>query len=228
MDGCAGRSLVLALVPAKAEAGFCGVARYSCCAPCCQMQCHTVMKTVRCIEYEQQAVHLLQNVLGPSLRRSGHQLREVRSRDPHPREFATRSASRVGNEDALLHGVQAVLGNQDPRDLLHGLQAVLGNQDALLHGVQAVLGKPQQGSLLHGLQAVWETKTRCYTVCKPCWETKTRTLHGLQAVLGNQDPRRSATRSASRAGKTSTRCYTVCKPCWETKTREICYNVRCR
>ena len=37
---------------------------------------------------------------------------------------------------------------------------------------------------------VWETKTRCYTVCKPVWETKTKEI-----------------------------CYTVCKPVWETKTR---------
>ncbi len=44
----------LVLVPATAQAGFCGVARYSCCEPCCQMEYHTVMKTVHCIEYEQQ------------------------------------------------------------------------------------------------------------------------------------------------------------------------------
>ena len=47
-------ALALALVPAKAQAGFCGIARYSCCEPCCQMETHTVMKTVHCIEYEQQ------------------------------------------------------------------------------------------------------------------------------------------------------------------------------
>ncbi len=40
----------------------------------------------------------------------------------------------------------------------------------------------------------WETKTRTYTVCKPCWETKSREI-----------------------------CYTVCKPCWEEKTG--CYTV---
>ena len=49
-------ALALALVPAETNAGWCGLARYSCCRPCCQMQCHTVMKTVRCIEYEQQQV----------------------------------------------------------------------------------------------------------------------------------------------------------------------------
>ena len=60
-------AIALALVPAKANAGFCGVARYSCCAPCCQMQCHTVMKTVHCIEYEQQGIHMLQDVLGSGM-----------------------------------------------------------------------------------------------------------------------------------------------------------------
>ena len=49
-------ALALTLVPDQADAGFCGAARYSCCAPCCQMRCHTVMKTVRCIEYDQQQV----------------------------------------------------------------------------------------------------------------------------------------------------------------------------
>ena len=31
-------ALALALIPAKAQAGFCGIARYSCCDPCCQME----------------------------------------------------------------------------------------------------------------------------------------------------------------------------------------------
>ena len=207
---------VLTLVPAKAEAGFCGVARYSCCAPCCQMQCHTVMKTVRCVEYEQQERHLLQNVLGPSLRRSGDQLRQVRPRDP-------------------LEG-----------SLLHGLQAGLGNQDPLLHGLQAGVGNPTREICYTVCKPVWETKTRCYTVCKPVWETtakksatrsasrcgkrKTRCYTVCKPVWETRTRcytvckpvwetrlEKSATRSASRCGKTQTRCYTVCKPVWETR-----------
>ncbi|HEX3600548.1 MAG TPA: hypothetical protein VHU84_10425, partial [Lacipirellulaceae bacterium] len=43
---------VLSLAPAQANAGYCGVARYSCCG--CQMQDHTCMKTVHCMEYTQE------------------------------------------------------------------------------------------------------------------------------------------------------------------------------
>ena len=220
---------LLTLVPAKAEAGFCGVARYSCCAPCCQMQCHTVMKTVRCVEYEQQECHMLQDVLGPGVRRSGDQLRQVRPRDPHEEKSATRSASRcwetktrcytvckpvLGNQarkEICYTVCKPVLGNQDP--LLHGVQAGLGNQDRrLLHGVQAGLGN--QDPLLHGLQAGLGNQDPHATRCASrCWETRTEgdLLHGVQAGAGKPAP--AATRCASR--------------CWEDPTRvKICYHVR--
>jgi hypothetical protein len=48
--------LALAFVPAQANAWFFGAARYNCCAPCCHQHCHTVMKTVKCVEYEKQEV----------------------------------------------------------------------------------------------------------------------------------------------------------------------------
>ena len=83
---------------------------------------------------------------------------------------------------------------------------------------------------------VWETKTRCYTVCKPVWETTEGSLlHGLQAGVGNQDPLlhrlqaglgnqdRDCYTVCKPVWETKTRCYTVCKPVWETKTR--CYTV---
>ena len=152
---------MLSLVPAKAEAGFCGVARYSCCAPCCQMQCHTVMKTVRCIEYEQQEVTCYKTCW-----------------------------ERVC-EDRVINCVKYVPETRTERSLLHGLQAGLGNQDPLLHGVQASAGKPRPArSATRCASRCWETKTRCYTVCKPVWETTDKQV-----------------------------CYTVCKPVWETKTR---------
>ena len=40
----------------NAEAGYCGAARFRCCAPACDagQQCHTVMRTVRQTVYEPQ------------------------------------------------------------------------------------------------------------------------------------------------------------------------------
>ncbi len=193
---------VLSLVPAKAEAGFCGVARYSCCAPCCQMQCHTVMKTVRCIEYEQQECHLLQNVLGPGMRRPGDQLRQVRPRDPHDAKFATRSASRSGKPRPAATRSASRSGKPRPARSATRSASRSGKPSTRCYTVcKPVLGKPQQGDLLHGLQAGLGNQDPL--------------LHGLQAGLGNQDPH--ATRCASRCGKParSEICYTVCKPVWE-------------
>ena len=78
-----------------------------------------------------------------------------------------------------------------------------------------------------------------YTVCKPVWETRVRTLqlHDLQAGLGDLHRRTTATRSASRCTRprreihytvckpcrdcTKNYCYTVCKPVYETSTQEL-------
>src|SRR3954462_302616 len=143
-------ALTLALIPAKAQAGFCGIARYSCCEPCCQMETHTVMKTVHCMEYEQQ-------------------------------EFTCYKTcwDRVC-EDRIINCVKYV-------------------PETHTREVCYTVCKP-----------CWETKTRNYTVCKPCWETKTREI--CYTVC-------------KPCWETKTREYTVCKPCWETKSREICYNV---
>ena len=225
--------LALLLAAVEANAGYCGCARYCCCAPCCQMECHTVMKTVHCMEYEQQQItcyktcwdrvceeHIVNcvkyvpetrtreecytvckprwetktcnytvckpccetktreicytvckpgwetktccyTVCKPVLRDQDprHLLHGLQAGAGKPRLATTRSASRRGKpRPALLHDLQAGLGNQDPRHLLHGLQAVLGNQDLQLHGLRAGVGNQD-------LQ-----------------------LHDLQASLGNQDP----------------------------------------
>ena len=50
-------------------------------------------------------------------------------------------------------------------------------------------------------------------MCKPVWETKTQgdLLHGLQAGVGDQDPRRFATRCASRCMRPREKvCHTRC------------------
>ncbi len=65
-------AFILALVSVDtADAGWCGAARYRCCATCCdtcgypavKQQCHTVMKTCREIVYEQQNYTCYKTVL---------------------------------------------------------------------------------------------------------------------------------------------------------------------
>ena len=154
----------LAIVPAKANAGFCGVARYSCCAPRCQMQCHTVMKTVRCIEYRQQ-------------------------------EFTCHKTcwDRVC-EDRVINCVKYVPETRT-REICY------------------TVCKP-----------CWETKTRCYTVCKPCWENHSKEVCYTVCKPCWETKTRTYT-VCKPCWETKTRTYTVCKPCWETKTKEICYTV---
>ena len=57
-------TLVLAMLPSAALAGYCGAARYNGCVPCSyQQDCHTVMKTVRCTEYEQKEITCYHTVI---------------------------------------------------------------------------------------------------------------------------------------------------------------------
>ena len=132
------------------------------------------------------------------------------------RSATTRSASRLRDEDPrdLLHRLQAGLRNEDPRDLLHRLQAGLRNQDSqhLLHRLQAGLRDPRVP--LHGLQAGLRD------------EDPRDLLHRLQAGLRNQDPRICYTVCKPvYETKTCNICYTVCKPVYETCEREVCYTV---
>src|SRR5688572_5433231 len=56
-------AIALAMLPSAAWAGYCGVARYNGCTPCCyQQQCHTVMKTVRCVEWHKQEIQCCKTV----------------------------------------------------------------------------------------------------------------------------------------------------------------------
>ena len=61
-------TLVLAMLPSAALAGYCGAARYNGCVPCSyQQDCHTVMKTVRCTEYEQKEITCYHTVTAQSM-----------------------------------------------------------------------------------------------------------------------------------------------------------------
>src|SRR6201989_259906 len=159
-------TLALPLAPAKAQAGFCGIARYSCCEPCCQMETHTVMKTVHCIEYEQQCFTCYKTVW-----------------------------DRVC-EDRIINCVKYV-PEQRSREVCYTVCKPCFETKTFCYTV---------------CKPCWETKTReiCYTVCKPCYETKTRCYTVYHPCVENHSKEV---------------CYTVCKPCWETKTREICYTV---
>src|SRR5215216_4340818 len=171
-------ALALGLVPAKAQAGFCGIARYSCCEPCCQMETHTVMKTVHCIEYEQQCFTCYKTCW-----------------------------DRVC-EDRIINCVKYV-PETCSREVCYTVCKPCYETKSYCYTVckPCYETKTRCYTVCH---PCWENHSKevCYTVCKPCWETKTRTYTVCKPCW-----------------ETKTRNYTVCKPCWETKSREICYTV---
>jgi hypothetical protein len=144
------------------------------------MQCHTVMKTVRCMEYRQQ-------------------------------EFTCHKTcwDRVC-EDRVINCVKYV-PETCSREVCYTVCKPCWETKTRCYTVY----KP-----------CWETKTRevCYTVCKPCWETKTRCYTVYKPCWENHSKEVCYT-VCKPVWETKTRCYTVCKPCWETKTKEICYTV---
>ena len=137
-------ALVLALAPAESEAGLCGLARYSCCAPRCQMQCHTVMKTVRCVEYEQQQVTCYKTcwdrVCEDRVINCTKMVPETRTR-----EVCYTVCKPVWEERCHTYTVCKPVWETRTKEICY------------------TVCKP-----------VWETKTRCYTVCKPVQETRER------------------------------------------------------
>ena len=151
----------------------------------------------------------------------------------------------------MLHGLQAVLGNQDPRNLLHGLQAVWEERTAQLHGLQAVLGRrktPRDHLQRHGAGAVHEddpgsertlgnrrrmrfpARRHTKRVREPGTWTYDRLRLPLLLLPGCATPsvcsarRASAARSiGSRSAATKEICCTkwVCEP----RTKTCCYKV---
>ena len=139
------------MLPSAAWAGYCGAARYNGCTPCCQQrQCHTVMKTVRCVKWERQC--------------------ETRYRTVYDRVCENKVVN-----------VTNYVREQRTKQVCYNV-----------------------------CKPVWETKTRTYTVNKPVWETKTREV--------NYTVNRPV-------WETKTRTYTVNKPVWETRTRNVNYTV---
>ena len=202
------------------------------------VECHTVMKTVKCIEYEKQEVTChktcWERVCENSVINCTKMVPETRSREVcytvckpvwETAATTTRSASRCGKRASkdICYTVckpvwetktrcytvcKPVWETQDQRDSATRSASRCGKTKTRCYTV---------------CKPVWETKTRCYTVCKPVWETRTKEilLHGLQAGVGRPRPRCYTV--CKPVWETKTRCYTVCKPVWETKTR--CYTV---
>ena len=189
------------------------------------MQCHTVMKTVRCMEYEQQEITCHKTCWD----------RVCEDRVINCVKYVPETRSR----ESLLHGLQAGLGNQDrvcytvckpvwetkTREICYTVcKPVLGNQDRAATRSASRSGRTTARKFAtRSASRFWETKTRTLHGLQAGWETKSREdlLHGLQAGVGRPDPH--ATRSASRCGKTKTReiCYTVRKPVHYTKTIQV-------
>ena len=114
-------ALVLAVAPTRADAGYCGAARYSGCVPCSYNQdaggaCCTVTKTRRRVVYDRQQVTCYKTVY-----------------------------DRVC-EDRVINVTRYV-------------------REKRMKEVNYTVCKP-----------VWETKTRTYTVCKPVWETRQKEI----------------------------------------------------
>ena len=151
---------LLTLVPAKAEAGFCGVARYNCCAPCCQMKCHTVMKTVRCVEYEKQCVTCYktcwERVCEDRVINCVKYVPETRSK-----EVCYTVCKPVWETKTRCYTVCKPVWETRSKEICYTVCKPVWEERTRCYTV---------------CKPVWETKTRCYTVCKPVWETKTRQI----------------------------------------------------
>jgi hypothetical protein len=139
-------ALALMLTPMGADAGWCGLARYSCCAPCCQTTCCTVMKTVKCIEYEKQEVTchktVWERVCEEKVINCTKMVPETRTR-----EVCYTVCKPVWETRCNTYTVCKPVWETRSKNICY------------------TVCKP-----------VWETKTRCYTVCKPVWETRTREI----------------------------------------------------
>ncbi len=195
----------LSLVPAKANAGFCGVARYNCCGPCCQMQCHTVMKTVRCVEYERQEFTCHKTcwdrVCEDRVINCVKYVPETRTR-----EICYTVCKPCWETKTRTYTVCKPCWETKTREICYTVCKPCWETKTRCYTVCKPCWENHSKEVCYTVcKPCWETKTRTYTVCKPCWETKTREicytvckpvweertryLHGLQAVLGNEDPR---------------------------------------
>ena len=188
-------AIALAMLPSAAWAGYCGVARYSGCTPCCyQQHCHTVMKTVRCVEWHKEQVQCCKTVYDRVCEDRVDQLHPLRTR------------------------------NTSEASLLHRLPPVWETKTRCYTVCKPVWETKTRNVCYTTYHPVWETKTRCYTVCKPVWETKTRNVCYTTYHPVWETKTRCYT-VCKPVWETKTRCYTVCKPVWETSTREVPYTV---
>ncbi|HCK42747.1 MAG TPA: hypothetical protein DHW22_14065, partial [Planctomycetaceae bacterium] len=138
--------LALAVLPSVARAGYCGAARYNGCTPCChQRQCHTVMKTVRCVKWERQCVECCRTVY-----------------------------DRVC-EDRVINVTRYVREQRQKEVCYTVCKPVWETKKRTYTVCKPVWETKTRKVCYTVCKPVWETKQRTYTVCKPVWETKQRT-----------------------------------------------------
>jgi hypothetical protein len=179
-------SALLAVSLARnADAGYCGACCYSRCAPCCgvnycgaKQQCCTVMKTCKEVVYEQQCYTCYktcyETVCEPKTIDCVKYVSETAYRNCEYTvckpvwETKTRTCSYTVCEPVYETKTRDTtpstgLGNQDSRNLLHGLQAGLRRRDATIRCA--------------GLRN--ETRDICYTVCKPSERRLARSAYAV-------------------------------------------------
>ena len=89
-----------------------------------------------------------------------------------------------------LHGVQAGLRNEDQEIHYTVCKPVYETKTREICYTVLQAGLRDRASARYTVcKPVYETKTHeiCYTVCKPVYETRQCTLHGVQAGLRDED-----------------------------------------
>ena len=195
--------LAILFAAVEANAGYCGCARYCCCAPCCQMECHTVMKTVHCIEYEQQQFTCYKTcwdrVCEEHIVNCTKYVPETRTREECYTVCVPQWETKTCN-----YTVCKPCWETKTRDICYTVCKPCWETKTCCYTICKPCYETKTRDICYTVcKPCWETKTCNYTVCVPSWETKTRTYTTCKAVW---EP------------KTRDICYTVCKPCWETKT----------
>ena len=181
--------VLAALAAQSAQAGYCGAASFKLCS--------AMLRRGELHRRTAALPHRHEDLQGGRLRKAELHLLQDGLRAGHAKHKTIDCVKYVAEtryRDVRVHGLQAGLGNQDPRPA------------ATRSASRCTRPAPRTSATPSASRSRRPRRTNiCYTVCKPVYETKTQ---------------KSATRSASRSTKPrpANICYTVCKPVYETKT----------
>ncbi len=152
-------AIAIVMLPSAAWAGYCGAARYNGCTPCCQQrQCHTVMKTVRCVKWERQCETRHRTVYD---RVCENKVVNVTNyvREQRTKQVCYTVCKPVWETKQRTYTVCKPVWETKQRTYTVNKPV----WETRTKEVPYTVSKP-----------VWETRTRNYTVNKPVWETRTR------------------------------------------------------